>query len=145
MSRCLSFISSIICLVLLSSCAKDPSRESTKAFIGTYQASVVERVVWGSDSKTLNSNGVIIIEKTSPTTVRISGLINAQANIVGTMMYIQGGSVADAAGYYTCSYTPAFIVDNILTIERTHIGQLMSNGKFYDYQNIASFTAIKID
>ena len=127
------------------SCSKGlTTTDDADAFVGQYTLTIVENVVWGGDSGTLNDNGTLRIEKISSNKVQIiSEFIYEQADVVGNIIYIPGDSFSDNAGYYTRSYSNGLLTGNVLTFTRYHTGQLASYGVLYPYRSTATFTAIK--
>ena len=114
------------------------------AFVGTYRVTIIENVIWGGDSGTLNDNGTIKIEKISANKVQIiSKFIYEQADVVGNIIYIPGDTFSDSAGYYTRSYSSGILTGNILTFTRYDTGKLAYYGVLYPYRSTAQFTAIK--
>ena len=73
MKRLLCYITILICTSICSCTKMDTSnnRDDADAFIGTYSITIVEDVVWGNDSGTLNDNGTLQIKKTSANKVQL--------------------------------------------------------------------------
>lgn len=134
-----------VCAAISISCSMEINNtDDADAFVGTYTLTIVESVVWGGDSGTLNDNGTLRIEKISSNKVQIiSEFIYEQADVVGNMIYIPGGSFSDSAGYYTRSYSHGVLTGNVLTFTRYHTGKLASYGVMFPYSSTATFTAIK--
>ena len=145
MRRLLYLFFASVVLTTLVSCSKEFAKaEDADAFVGTYRVTIVENVVWGGDSGTLNDNGTLRLEKISANKVQIiSNFIYEQADVAGNMIYIPGDTFSDSAGYYTRSYSSGILSGNVLTFTRYHTGQLASYGVLYPYRSTAQFTAIK--
>ena len=111
--------------------------------MGTYNVSVVENVVWGYDSGTLNDNGTFVISKLSANRIQVRGYISTEGEVVGSMVYFEGSKSSDSEGYFTTSYGPGTLSGNVLTFTANQTGQLASNGVLYPYRNSSYFTAIK--
>ena len=146
MKRLLCYITILICTSICSCTQMDTSnnRDDADAFIGTYSITIVEDVVWGNDSGTLNDNGTLQIKKISANKVQlISEFIYEQADVVGNNIYIPGDTFSDNAGYYTRSYSNGTLNGNVLSITRYHTGKLASYGILYPYRSTAYITAVK--
>lgn len=137
-------IFSIACILLFTSCSKGTlGVDDADAFVGNYSVSVIENVVWGYDSGTLNDNGTFVITKLSANRVQVRGYIWAEGEVVGASLYLEGSSSSDSAGYFTTSYGVGNLNGNVLTFTANQTGQLASNGVMYPYRNTSYFTAIK--
>ena len=143
MKHSLSFFLGALSLTLLSSCTKVESDDQADDFVGTYNVSVVENVVWGYDSGTLNDNGTFVISKLSANRIQVRGYISTEGEVVGSMVYFEGSKSSDSEGYFTTSYGPGTLSGNVLTFTANQTGQLASNGVLYPYRNSSYFTAIK--
>ena len=133
-----------LCFALLNSCSNDNTEiDDADAFVGVYSVSVIENVVWGSGSGTINDNGMIRITKLSANRVQINGYIDTQAEISGTYIFLEGGKYSDSSGYFTTSYGRGTLDGNVLTFTANQTGQLASNGVLYPYRNTSYFTAIR--
>ena len=143
MKKFLAFCSVIISLLSIFSCSKMASEDSADAFVGEYNVSVVENVVWGSDSGTFNDNGVIYISKVSSDRIRVCGYITTEGSVVGSSVYFEGTSSSDSSGYITTSFGVGNLSGNVLTFTANQTGQLAYNGVMYPFRCTASFTAIK--
>ncbi|HIS23447.1 MAG TPA: hypothetical protein IAC09_08415 [Candidatus Cryptobacteroides intestinipullorum] len=143
MKHSFSFFLAALSLTLLSSCTKVESDDPADDFVGTYNVSVIENVVWGYDSGTLNDNGTFIISKLSANRVQVRGYISTEGEVVGSMVYFEGSKSSDSEGYFTTSYGPGTLSGNVLTFTANQTGQLASNGVLYPYRNTSYFTAIK--
>lgn len=141
----LFYLTLFSCCALLNSCSGDNIEiDDADAFIGVYSVSVIENVVWGSGSGTINDNGMIRITKLSANRVQINGYINTQAEISGTYIFLEGNTNSDNTGQYlTTSYGKGTLNGNILTFTANQTGQLASNGILYPYRNTSYFTAIR--
>lgn len=145
MRRFISLLAVIVSVAMFISCSKEPVKsDDADAYVGTYSVSIIENVVWGTDSGTLNDNYTMRIEKISSNKVKlISDFIYEQADVVGNIIYIPGDSFSDSSGYYTRSYSQGVLSGNVLTVTRYHTGQLASYGVLYPYRSTALITAIK--
>lgn len=143
MKHSLSLFLGVLSLTLSFSCTKIESDDPADAFVGTYNVSVVENVVWGYDSGTLNDNGTFMISKLSANRVQVRGYISTEGEIVGSMIYFEGSKSYGSEGYFTTSYGPGTLSGNVLTFTANQTGQLASNGVLYPYRNSSYFTAIK--
>ena len=141
------YVAAFFCCLFIISCSDkiDVISDDADAFVGTYSISIVEHVVWGNDSGTLNDNGTLIIEKVSANKVKlISEFIYETADVVGSMIYIPGDTFSDSAGYYTRSYSNGMLNGHIITVTRYHTGKLASYGVLYPYRSTAQITAVKL-
>ena len=130
--------------MFITSCSKSGlDTDDADAFVGTYNVSVVENVVWGYDSGTINDNGTFIITKLSANRVQVTGYITTQGEVTGSQLYLEGGNYSDSSGYFSTSYGVGTLVGNVLTFTANQTGQLASNGILYPYRNTSYFTAIK--
>ena len=143
MKKYLAFCSVIISLLSVVSCSKMASEDPADAFVGEYNVSVVENVVWGSDSGTINDNGVIYIYKVSSDRIRVSGYIGTEGSVVGSSVYFEGTYSSDSSGHITTSFGVGILSGNVLTFTANQTGQLAYNGVMYPFRCTASFTAIK--
>lgn len=145
MRRFISSQAVVTFVVMLVSCSKEPVKsDDADAYVGTYSVSIIENVVWGNDSGTLNDNYTMRIEKISSNKVKlISDFIYEEADVVGNIIYIPGDTFSDSSGYYTRSYSQGVLSGNVLTVTRYHTGQLASYGVLYPYRSTATITAIK--
>ena len=119
------------------------SGDPADAFVGEYNVSVVENVVWGGDSGTINDNGVIYIYKVSSDRIRVRGYIATEGSVVGNSVYFEGTNSSDSSGYITTSFGVGNLNGNVLTFTANQTGQLAYNGVMFPYRGTASFTAIK--
>lgn len=143
MKRVLIFLTLLWSVTSFSSCSKMESPDAADAFVGTYNVSVVENVVWGYDSGTLNDNGMFVITKLSANRIQVRGYISTEGEVVGSSVYFEGSSSSDSAGYLTTSYGVGTLTGNVLTFTANQTGQLASNGVLYPFRNTSYFTAIK--
>lgn len=145
MKKYLAFCSVIISLLSVVSCSKMASEDPADAFVGKYNVSVVENIVWGGDSGTINDNGVIYIYKVSSNRIRVSGYIDTEGSVVGSSVYFESRYSSDSSGYITTSFGVGILSGNVLTFTANQTGQLAYNGVMYPYRSTGSFTAIKKD
>ena len=139
------------CFTLLNSCSENNigisenniSIDDADAFVGVYSVSIVENIIWGNSSGTINDNGTIRITKLSANRVQIDGYISTQAEISGTSIFLKGSTYSDDTGYFTTSYGTGTLNKNILTFTAYQTGQLASNGTLYPYRNTSYFTATR--
>lgn len=133
----LAYIFILLGTCLLMSCSKEDF--VTNSFIGTYSISVIQNVVWGNDSGTINDNGTLHITMISNNKVQLKGYITTQGVIRGKALYLEGNKVSDKEGNITTSYGVATLDGNILTFTAYQTGELSG----YSYRNTSYFTAIK--
>lgn len=138
----LTALSIIQAILLVSSCSK-MSPDSADAFVGIYSASVIENVVWGYDSGTINDNGTLFITKLSANRVKVSGFLSTEGEVVGSYVYFEGESSYDSTGHLTISYSQGILSGNVLTFTVNMTGELASNGVLYPFRSTGYFTAIK--
>ncbi len=141
------FIACILLGFTLISCEKTKELEDdADAFVGTYSASVVDHVVWGYDSGTINNNGTLTIKKISSTKVQVYGMgIYTTGEVSGSMIQLEGTYASDSAGYFTTSFGMGYLSGNILRFTANRTGKLASssNGVLYPYRSTLDYTAIK--
>ena len=129
---------------LLYSCSGILDKEDdADAFVGTYNVSVVEHVVWGNDSGTLTNTGTLMITKLSATRVQTSGFFRTQGEVTGKTVYFEAMHSSDSEGYTDDVFGPGTLNGNVLTVTGNSTGQLKYNGKLYPYRRTAEITAIK--
>ena len=117
--------------------------DDADAFVGTYNVSVVEQVVWGNDSGTLTNTGTLIITKISANRVQTSGFFRTQGEVTGKTVYFEAMHTSDSEGYTDDVFGPGTLNGNVLTVTGNSTGQLRYNGILYPYRRTASITAIK--
>lgn len=143
----IGFYIAVFCsCIFINSCSSkmEVSPDDADAFVGTYSISLVEHVVWGNNSGTLNDNDILRIEKVSANKVKLMcKFIYETADVVGNMIYIPGDTFSDNSGYYTRSYSNGMLNGNVITVTRYHTGQLASYGVLYPYRSTAQITAVK--
>ena len=144
MKRAVFYLFILAGAILLNSCSKiEP--DDAEAFVGTYNVSVIENVVWGNDSGTLNDNGTIVISKLSANRVSVRGYISTEGEVNGSSLFLEGTSSSDSYGYLTVSFGEGMLSGNVLTFSAVQTGQLSTtpNGTRYPFRNVSFFTAIK--
>ena len=141
MKRFLLFIASVFALASCSG-ALDKEDEAD-AFVGTWNVSVVEHVVWGSASGTLTDTGTLIITKISANRVQTSGYFRTQGEVVGNVVYFEAMHSSDSAGYMDDVFGPATLNGNVITVTGNTTGQLKDNGVAYPYRRTAEITMIR--
>lgn len=133
----------IILIVSNIACVKEKSGDAD-AFVGTYNVSTIENVVWGSGSGTLADNGILYISKISSTRVKASGYFNTEGEVVGKSLYLNSKTDSDPSfGTITTSFSEGILNGNVLTISTVSSGQLGENGVLYPYRATAQHTCIK--
>lgn len=143
MKQILLFFTLLWGFSVLTSCSELETTDAADAFVGSYNVSVVENVVWGYDSGTINDNGMFVITKLSANRIQVRGYISTEGEVVGSSVYLEGSSSSDSAGYLTTSYGVGTLNGNVLTFTANQTGQLASNGVLYPFRNTSYFTAIK--
>lgn len=143
MKRVLIFLTLLWSVTSFNSCSKMELPDAADAFVGTYNVSVVENVVWGYDSGTLNDNGMFVITKLSANRIQVRGYISTEGEVVGSSVYFEGSSSSDSSGYLTTSYGVGTLTGNVLTFTANQTGKLASSGVLYPFRNTSYFTAIK--
>lgn len=132
-----------LCFTFIA-CEKSETEEDSDKFVGTYSLSVVEHVVWGNDSGTINDNGTLTIEKISDSKVRVYGYnIYTTGEVSGSLLQLEGTYASDSEGYYTASFSTGVLTGNILKFTANHTGKLKYNGILYPYRNTIEYTAVK--
>ncbi len=129
--------------VLLSCSGTLNKVDDADAFVGTYNVSVVEQVVWGNDSGTLTNTGTLMITKISANRVQTSGFFRTQGEVMGKTVYFEAMHSSDSEGYTDDVFGPGTLNGNVLTVTGNSTGQLRYNGILYPYRRTASITAIK--
>lgn len=119
------------------------SVDDADAFVGTYNVSVVEHVVWGGDSGTLTNTGTLVITKISANRVQTSGFFRTQGEVTGKTVYFEAMHSSDSEGYMDDVFGPGNLNGNVLTVTGNTTGQLKYNGVLYPYRRTAEITAIK--
>lgn len=144
MKRVVFYLFILAGAILLNSCSKIES-DDAETFVGTYNVSVIENVVWGNDSGTLNDNGTIVISKLSANRVSVRGYISTEGEVNGSSLFLEGTSFSDSYGYLTVSFGEGTLSGNVLTFSAVQTGQLSTtpNGTRYPFRNVSYFTAIK--
>ena len=144
MKRVVFYLFILAGAILLNSCSKIESDDAA-TFVGTYNVSVIENVVWGNDSGTLNDNGTIVRSKLSANRVSVRGYISTEGKVNGSSLFLEGTSFSDSYGYLTVSFGEGTLSGNVLTFSAVQTGQLSttSNGTRYPFRNVSYFTAIK--
>ena len=125
------------------SCSPDALKDDADDFVGTYKASVIENVRWGSDSGTLTPTGTFYISKVSANRVIVTGYINTYGEVNGKTVYFESMYSSDSEGYITTVFQQGILNGNVLTFSTTSTGQLKYNGKMYPYSATSSWTAIR--
>lgn len=125
------------------SCSPDALKDDADDFVGTYKASVIENVRWGSDSGTLTPTGTFYISKVSANRVQVTGYINTYGEVNGKTVYFESMYDSDSEGYITTVFQQGILNGNVLTFSTTSTGQLKYNGKMYPYSATSSWTAIR--
>ena len=125
------------------SCSPESLKDDADDFVGTYKASVIENVRWGSDSGTLTPTGTIYISKVSANRVKVSGYINTYGEVNGKTVYFESMYDSDSEGHITTVFQQGILNGNVLTFSTTSTGQLKYNGKMYPYSATSSWTAIR--
>jgi hypothetical protein len=149
MKRWLFNMEKIIPLILIAaglfcSCSgKLDKEDDADAFVGTWNVSVVEHVVWGAASGTLTDTGTIIITKISSNRVQAGGYFRTQGEVVGNVVYFEAMHSSDAAGYIDSVFGPATLNGNVITVTGNSTGQLKDNGIAYPYRRTAEITMIR--
>ena len=143
MKRLTILLACLIGITSFVSCSKDDDEGGADAFVGYYNVSVIENVVWGGTSGTLNDSGVMSISKISDNKVKVEGYISTIGEVVGNLIYFESSSSSDSSGYLTISYGVGTLNGNVLTFTANQTGQLASNGVMFPFRCSASFTAIK--
>ncbi len=130
--------------VILSACTTSFDKEDdADSFVGTYNVSVVEHVVWGNDSGTLTNTGTLMITKLSASRVQTSGFFRTQGEVTGKSVYFEAIHSSGSDGYTDDVFGPGFLNGNVLTVTGNSTGQLKYNGTLYPYRRTAEITAIK--
>lgn len=117
--------------------------DEADAFVGTWNVSVVEHVVWGSASGTLTNTGTLIITKISANRIQTSGYFRTQGEVVGNVVYFEAMHSSDSAGYMDDVFGPATLNGNVITVTGNTTGQLKDNGVAYPYRRTAEITMIR--
>ena len=128
---------------LTNSCSPDALKDDADDFVGTYKASVIENVRWGSDGGTLTPTGTFFITKVSASRVKVSGYIDTYGEVNGKTVYFESMYNSDLEGYITTVFQQGILNGNVLTFSTTSTGQLKYNGILYPYSATSSWTAIK--
>ena len=117
--------------------------DDADAFVGTWNVSVVEHVVWGYSSGTLTDTGTLIITKISASRVQTSGYFRTQGEVVGNVVYFEATHSSDSAGYMDNVFGPATLNGNVITVTGNTTGQLKDNGIAYPFRRTAEITMIR--
>lgn len=137
-----NIVSVIACIAMLSCSSSDAKPDPADMFVGTYNVSVTEYVVWGNDSGTLSDNGMFRITKESSTKIRIDGCLNTTGEVSGSTLYLNGFNSEDSAGQISTTFQPGKLEGRVLSFTANRSGQLKSGSKFYPYHSTDVFTAI---
>ena len=111
-------------------------------FSGFYDVSVVENVMWGNTSGTLNKTGVIGI-KVVGSQATVEGFISTTGQIAGNILYLNGTTSQGGGEYLTTTFSPATLTGNVLSFIVYQSGKLKSNGVLFPFSSNAQFTCIK--
>ena len=133
----------MVALFMGSSCNPESLKDDADDFVGTYNASVVENVRWGSDSGSLTSTGTFFISKVSATRVKASGYINTYGEVNGKTIYFESMTNTGSDGTITTVFQQGIMNGSVLTFSTTSGGQLKYNGKMYPYSATSSWTCIR--
>ena len=114
-------------------------------FVGTYNLSVLQQVVWGGDSGPVNATGTLTITKIGATKVRTSGYFYTQGEVTGNAIYFDAISASDSYGYIDEVFGAGTLSGNVLTFTSTMNGRLAATSGGYQYPFRASvqYNAIK--
>ena len=133
-----------LCTLIISSCSgKLVKEDDADAFVGVYNVSVVEHVVWGNDSGTLTNTGTLTITKVSANRIQTNGFFKTQGEVTGKTVYFEAMHTSDSEGYTDDVFGPGTLNGNVLTVTGNSTGQLKYNGVLYPYRRTAEITAIK--
>lgn len=130
----------LVCVFLGSSCRKE---DDADAFVGIYDVRLTENVTWGNASGTTTDTGVFCITKESSTRVKLTGYISTYGNVYGNIIQLETTTSSDLTGTLTSIYSPGTLSGNVLLITANTTGRLISNGIYYPFSSIESFTCIK--
>ena len=103
------------------SCSPDALKDDADDFVGTYKASVIENVRWGSDSGTLTPTGTFYISKVSANRVKVTGYINTYGEVSGKTAYFESMYSSDSEGYITTVFQQGILNGNVLTFSTTSV------------------------
>ena len=138
-----------IIVSLLSSCSGlfgdlfPPEEDDADAFVGTWNLSMVESVVWGAASGTLTDTGTLFISKLSANRVQTNGFFKTQGEVVGNTVYFEATHTSDTEGYLDTVFGPATLNGNVITLTSNQTGKLRSNGVLYPTRSSAQITLIR--
>jgi len=139
-----SFLLLLALLGLLISCDPDPmAGDNAYDFIGVYKVSVIEHVVWGASSGTLNDTGTLTITRINKNRVQTNGYFRTQGEVVGNVVYFEAMHSSDSDGYIDSVFGPATLNGNVITVTGNQTGQLKSNGVLYPYRSTNEITMIR--
>ena len=138
------FVFLVTAALITFSCSGTLDKEDeADAFVGTWNVSVVEHVVWGAASGTLTDTGTLMITKISANRVQTSGYFRTQGEVVGNIVYFEAMHSSDSAGYMDDVFGPATLNGNVITVTGNTTGQLKDNGVAYPYRRTAEITMIR--
>ena len=129
--------------ILTNSCSPEAFKDDADDFVGTYKASVIDNVHWGSDGGTLTPTGTFYISKVSASRVKVSGYIDTYGEVNGKTVYFESMYNSDSEGNMTTVFQQGILNGNVLTFSTTSTGQLKYNGILYPFSATSSWTAIK--
>lgn len=143
-----SLLQYIICTIstffLLVSCSGPLGRDDADAFVGTWNVSTIDHVVWGAASGTLTDTGTLQISKISSNRVQTSGYFQTQGEVVGNVVYFEPMHYSSgSAEYLDTVFGPATLKGNVITVTLNTTGQLKNNGIAYPYRATSETTMIR--
>ena len=139
-------LSSLAVISCLSACSGLTNTEDpADKFVGTYNLSILEQVVWGGDSGPVNSTGTLSITKIGTTKVQTSGYFYTQGEVTGNAIYFEPNYMSDSYGYINEVFGAGSLSGNVLTFTSTMNGQLAatSGGTRYPFRASVQYNAIK--
>lgn len=115
------------------------------AYIGIYDVSVIENVVWGDASATLSDSGTMRISKQESNRIMIAGFIATKATVTSDKAYLEPEHSDGSFGFLDVVYDVAEFDGTALVVYAVVTGQLATteNGMRYPYRSTQKYIAVK--
>lgn len=135
----------LLMMLIVASCSMlmdDPA----DAFVGRYTYTDNYFVTWGSDSRSLTTNGAFQLTKLSRNQVQMTGAWNSIGQVVGNTVTFSTDIQSVASGYISYQFAAGTLTGKTLTFNYTGSGSLKySNGIAYPYNCSGRVVATNLD
>lgn len=134
--------------LLLVSCGdsltQDP--DPADAFVGRYTYTDNYFVTWGSDSRSLSTDGAFMLTKLSKNQVKMSGAWTSIGEVVGNTVTFADDMQSDDSGYITYKFGVGTLTGGTLNFNYSGSGSLKyTNGVAYPWTCSGRVVATNID